>query len=314
MIEFSGVTKLYGTVIGVNDLTISLTSGAHGLLGPNGAGKTTFLNLLTDQLKPTMGQVRVFGADPRRQWDLFRRIGVCPGDEALYSNVSGYDWVRYIVELHGFTATTAATRAVNALTRVGMRDAMLRPIGGYSRGMRQRTKIAQAIAHDPELLVLDEPFNGLDPLGRRQVSELLDNWVSQGGCLLVASHLLHEVEMISPSFLLICGGRLLASGTAEEVSQLLADVPNQIRIRCDRPAELAHRLIAEQLVHGVEFSVEFNGQSTLTASTRRPLPLYNRLPELVRQGEFAIYELQSSTESLQALFNSLMSAHRGGTG
>ena len=242
MISLTNVTKLYGTVIGVNDVTLTLQCGAHGLLGPNGAGKTTFLNLITGQLKPTLGQIRMFGGDPWNNAAMLRRIGFSPGDEAMYSNVSGLEWVRFLVELHGFHRRDAHQRAVWALERLGMTDAMRRPIGSYSRGMRQRTKLAQAIAHEPEFLILDEPFNGLDPVGRHMVTELLCDWTRRGGSLLLASHILHEVEAISPSFLLICGGRLLASGTAEEVNALLADVPNRIEIACNRPQKLARRL------------------------------------------------------------------------
>ena len=308
MIELQGVTKLYGTVIGVNDMTLSLAPGAHGLLGPNGAGKTTFLNLITGQLKPTLGRARVFGLNPRNNRSLLQRLGVCPGDEALYSNVSGFEWVRYQLELHGFRRAEANSRSRAGLTKVGMAEAMDRNIGTYSRGMRQRTKLAQAIAHEPDLLILDEPFNGLDPVGRHLVTELLRDWIRQGRSLMLASHILHEVEAISSSFLLISGGRLLASGTAAEVNNLLADVPNEITIRCDRPGEMARRLVAEDMVHAVELS----GADTLVVSTQSPLALYETLPGWTQNGGFQIHELRSADDSLQTLFDSLMKVHRGG--
>lgn len=308
MIELASVTKLYGTVIGVNDVSLKLSPGAHGLLGPNGAGKTTFLNLLTGQLKPTLGSVRMFGRNPWNNANMLRRIGVSPGDEAMYTNVSGLEWVRFLVELHGFRRKEAEGRAVRALEQLEMGAAMHRPIGSYSRGMRQRTKLAQAIAHEPEFLILDEPFNGLDPVGRHLVTQLLRDWTRRGGSLLLASHILHEVEAISPSFLLICGGRLLASGTAEEVNALLADVPNRIQIDCNRPRELARRLLDEAMVD----AIEFDGTEQLTVSTRQPLSIYNRLPEWAGEDGFEIGELRSGDESLQNLFDSLMRVHRGG--
>lgn len=308
MIELTNVTKLYGTVIGVNDVTLALQPGAHGLLGPNGAGKTTFLNLITGQLKPTLGSVRMFGGRPWNNAAMLRRIGVSPGDEAMYSNVSGLEWVRFLVELQGFRRREAERRAVWALEKLDMASAMLRPIGSYSRGMRQRTKLAQAIAHDPEILILDEPFNGLDPVGRHLVTELLRDWTRRGGSLLLASHILHEVEAVSPSFLLICGGRLLASGTAEEVNALLADVPKRIRIDCRRPRELARRLLDEDAVEGIEFE----GARGLTVSTRHPMAIYDRLPEWAASDELEIREVRSGDESLQNLFDSLMRVHRGG--
>ncbi len=172
MIRFEHVTKLYKTVIGVNDVSLDLAPGAYGLLGPNGSGKTTFINLIIGQLRPTIGSVRVFGQNPWSRSELLRRIGICPAIDVLLPNVTALDWVQYLVRLHGFDAAEATLRAKNALELVGMQHAMRRPIGTYSLGMRQRTKIAQAIAHDPELLILDEPFNGLDPVGRHELTEL----------------------------------------------------------------------------------------------------------------------------------------------
>ena len=310
MIELQAVTKLYGTVIGVNDVTLKLGPGAHGLLGPNGAGKTTFLNLITGQLKPTLGEVRVFGCNPRGNNGVLRKIGVSPGDEALYSTVTGFEWLRYQLELYGFRRADAARRATGALARVDMSDAMHRAIGTYSRGMRQRTKLAQAIAHDPELLILDEPFNGLDPVGRHRVTEILREWVTAGGSFLLASHIPHEVEALSSSFLLIRGGRLLASGTSPEVNRLLSNAPNEIRIRCNQPDVLARRLLAEQMVH----AVEMNGGESLTVATRNPLAIYERLPEWTRNGDLRLFELRSSEESLQSLFDSLTSSTWRGEG
>jgi ABC-2 type transport system ATP-binding protein len=189
-----------------------------------------------------------------------------------------------------------------------MRHAMYRTVGSYSRGMRQRTKLAQAIAHEPELLILDEPFAGLDPVARRTITDVLRSWADSGKSLLLASHVLHEVEAVTPAFLLICGGRLLASGTAEEIHSLLADMPNRIHIRCNNPQGLARRLINSQSVTGVEF----NGGTSLTVSMRSPLELYNDLPRWIAEDGFRIEEVRSTTESLQALFDSLMAVHRGG--
>ena len=158
MIELRNVTKLYGKVIGVNDFTLTLEPGAYGLLGPNGSGKSTLLNLITGQLRPTLGTVRVMGESPRNNARLFRRMGYCPGGEGLYSDVSGYDWVKYLQQLQGMTHLEAEVAAADALELVGMTAAMHRPIASYSRGMRQRTKLAQAIAHNPDFLILDEPI------------------------------------------------------------------------------------------------------------------------------------------------------------
>ncbi len=306
MIELRNVTKLYGKVIGVNDFTLTLDPGAYGLLGPNGSGKSTLLNLITGQLRPTLGTVRVLGESPRNNARLFRRMGYCPGGEGLYSNVSGYDWVRYLQRLQGLSPRQAGTAAAESLELVGMAEAMHRPISSYSRGMRQRTKLAQAIAHKPDFLILDEPFNGLDPVGRHELTTVLRNWIGLGKSLLFASHLLHEIESITQSFLLIFGGRLLASGTAEDVYAMMAGLPNEVTLRCTEPHALAALLMRQRVADSVRITGE-----TLTAATQRPRNLYEKLPGWLAESGLKVSEMHAADESLQALFNSLMKMHRG---
>jgi ABC-2 type transport system ATP-binding protein len=307
MIDLNSVTKLYGTVIGVNDISLQLGPGAHGLLGPNGSGKTTFLNLITGQLRPTRGRVRMFGESP---WDnprLYRRIGICPSFEGLYAEITARDWVTYMLRLQGFSYSEANRRALEALEIVGMTASMHRTMGTYSRGMRQRTKLAQAIAHEPELLILDEPFNGLDPVGRHEITMLLKDWVKNGGSLIIASHILYEVETLATSFLLVSGGRLLASGTPEEVHSLLTNLPNEFVIRGDGLRELSQRLIEEELVD----SIRLEGSDRLTVTTHQPSALTARLPEWNNGEGIRIIELSSGDDTLQALFTTLMRIHRG---
>jgi len=307
MIELDSVTKLYGTVIGVNDISLELGTGAHGLLGPNGSGKTTFLNLITGQLRPTRGRVRMFGENP---WDnprLYRRIGICPSFEGLYAEITARDWVTYMLRLQGFSPAEAGRRALESLEIVGMTSAMHRTMGTYSRGMRQRTKLAQAIAHEPELLILDEPFNGLDPVGRHEITLLLKDWVKAGGSLIIASHILYEVETLATSFLLVSGGRLLASGTPEEVHSLLTNLPNEFVIRGDGLRELSQKLIEEELVD----SIRLEGGDRLTVTTHRPGDLAARLPAWNDDDGIRIVELTSGDDTLQALFTTLMRIHRG---
>lgn len=308
MIRFENVTKLYKTVIGVNDVSLDLAPGAYGLLGPNGSGKTTFINLIIGQLRPTIGSVQVFDQDPWQRNELLRRIGLCPAVDILLPNVTGLDWVQYLVRMHGFSAADAGRRAEDALATVGMQHAMRRPIGSYSLGMRQRCKIAQAIAHEPELLILDEPFNGLDPVGRHELTALFLRWISERRSILLASHLLHEVEAVRPSFLLISGGRFLASGSPQEVRSMLADLPNEIHVRVDRPRELAARLWEVESVDSVRIDALL---SEVVVSARRPLALSQRLPAIISQGRFEVLEVRSGEESLQQLFTTLMRMHRG---
>lgn len=306
MIELRNVTKLYGKVIGVNDFTLTLEPGAYGLLGPNGSGKSTLLNLITGQLRPTLGTVLVLGEPPRNNPELFRRLGYCPGSEGLYAGVSGFDWVRYLQQLQGMTSHEAGEAAEKALGLVGMTQAMHRPISSYSRGMRQRTKLAQAIAHDPDFLILDEPFNGLDPVGRHELTTVLHHWIRQGKSLLFASHLLHEIESLTQSFLLICGGRLLASGTAQDVHDMMVGLPNEVVLRTSDPHALAALLLREHVADSVQIKDGF-----LTVATPQPGRLFEQLPGWLKASGLEVSEMHSADDSLQELFNSLMKLHRG---
>lgn len=306
MIELKNVTKLYGNVIGVNDITLSMPPGAYGLLGPNGSGKSTLLNLIMGQLKPTLGSIKVFGRCPQNNNALYRRLGYCPGSDGMYAGITGFEWVRYLQRLQGMSRTDADQAAEQALTLVGMKDAMHRAIPEYSRGMRQRTKMAQAIAHDPDFLILDEPFNGLDPIGRHEMTSALRSWIEHGKSVLLASHVLHEVESITRSFLLICGGRLLASGTAEEVHEMLVELPNDLTLRCDKPDRLARLVVEHQMADTLRIESD-----RLTVSTRHPGRLLAKLPRWIKEEQVEVYEVRSADESLQELFNSLLKLHRG---
>ncbi len=306
MINLENVTKLYGNVIGVNDITLQLEPGAYGLLGPNGSGKSTLLNLIMGQLQPTLGTIQVFGGCPKNNHTLFSRLGYCPSSEGLYADITALDWVCHLQRMQGMTRKNAREAAFHALDFVGMRDAMNRPISGYSRGMRQRTKMAQAIAHDPDFLILDEPFNGLDPIGRHEMTTALRSWIEQGKSLLLASHVLHEVESITRSFLLICGGRLLASGTAEEVHEMLADLPNELRIRTPHGDRLGKRIVEQKMADSIQFDT-----GKVCVSTRHPGKLLEVLPQWIEEDKIVISEIRSADESLQELFNLLLKIHRG---
>jgi ABC-2 type transport system ATP-binding protein len=292
----------------VNDITVELPSGAYGLVGPNGSGKTTFINLLTGQLHPTLGRVKVFGDNPWRRRRILRRIGLCPATDVLYPNVSGFNWVRYQVRLHGFSRAESAQLAVEALENVSMTEDMHRPMGTYSLGMRQRTKIAQAIAHHPELLILDEPYNGLDPVGRYQMTELLRGWAVEGCSLLFASHVLHEIEAITTSFLLIHGGRLLASGTAAEIESILADTPQEVTLLGKDVGRLVQRLASASWVDAMSLTSD---RRELRLALRDPTKLYEQLAGWIDQDQLQIDQLQTANGELTSLFESLLRHHRG---
>lgn len=308
IIRLQNASKLYGEVIGVNDITIDLPAGAYGLVGPNGSGKTTFINLITGQLKPTLGKVSVFDVNPWSRRAVLRRIGLCPATDVLYPNVSAREWVTYQVRLHGFSREDSARMALESLERVSMTDNMDRPMGTYSLGMRQRTKIAQAIAHQPDLLILDEPYNGLDPIGRYQMTELLKIWTAAGKSLLFASHVLHEIEAITSSFLLVYGGRLLASGTASEIEQILADTPQEVSLFGADAPRLIHRLADQSWVDSLEL---VDDRRQLKVSLRDPSQLYSRLAHWINEDQLQIERFQTADGNLTAIFESLLRHHRG---
>lgn len=301
------VTKLYGTVIGVNDVTLTIDQGAYGLLGPNGAGKSTLINLITGQLQPTAGRVRLWGENPWSRRAFLGRVGLCPSAEIALPTLGARDWIQFLLELQGRTGLEARERAELELERVGIRHAMDRPVATYSKGMRQRAKLAQALAHDPDLLILDEPFNGLDPVGRHEMTQRLHDWIEEGHSLILASHILHEVEAVASSFLLILSGRILASGATEEVRRLLADVPSEVRLI----ARNARALGAELVAKGLAVGVRLVSDDEVTLSVNTGLELFEALPHICAEGGYDIERVESADDSLEALFDMLLKIHRG---
>lgn len=308
MISLNHATVLYGTVIGINDFQIDLPTGAYALVGPNGAGKSTLIGLLTGALKPTLGNVSVFGVDPFRDPSVLQRIGLCPASELLIHGVTARQWLRLQLALSGWTSRMARERTDTILELVGLKDAMDRPVHTYSLGMRQRCKLAQAMANDPDLLILDEPFNGLDPIGRHQMTELLKEWADKGKSLLLASHVLHEVERITNSFLLVYGGRLLAFGTAGELRTLLAGIPQEITIRSRSMDELASKLAGKPWLRSLHRD---NASSTIHVAVETPLDLYEHLVEWSVHDGIRIDQVTGIDGDISTLFRLLVSKHRG---
>ena len=215
------VSKWYGQVIGLNDVNVSVPPGITGLLGPNGAGKSTFMKLITGQLAPNKGSVKVLGEPIWRNPRLYFQIGFCPEQDAFYDRMTGLEWVTALVRLNGLGEKEAVDAATRALTRVDLMEAANKKIGAYSKGMRQRVKLAQAIVHDPQLLILDEPLSGMDPLARRKSIRMIRDWARAGKSIIVSSHILHEIESMTANFLLINNGRFLASGDVHAIRDLI---------------------------------------------------------------------------------------------
>lgn len=305
MLSLQHVTKLYGSVIGVNDVSAELGQGAHGLLGPNGAGKTTLLGLITGQLRPTIGTVRVFGERPFGNPEILARIGYCPAGDLTERNATPQEWVTYLMRLSGFDGAEAARRAGRALEEVGLGEASRRPLSTLSKGMRQRAKLAGAFAHEPDLLVLDEPFDGLDPVARHDLVTLVRTW-AQSRSLLVASHLLHEVESLHADLAVILGGRLVASGSAEEIRGLIDALPTEVRLTSPTPARLAAWVSAANVVEHLQIP----DATTLVVGTRQADRLAEALAAAVADG-LVVSEVLAADRTLEGIFGRLVQLHRG---
>ena len=303
VIMLDRVSRWYGQVIGVNDVTVTLPQGVTGLLGPNGAGKSTLLKLLTGQIKPSAGTVRVLGEPIWNNPPLMHRVGFCPEQDAFYEHLSGRRFLEILLELHGYSREECRRRAGEALRTVVMEEAADRRIGGYSKGMRQRIKVAQALAHDPEILFLDEPLNGMDPLGRRQTVRLIREMSEQGRTVVVSSHILHEIEAMTQHILLVNHGRILAEGAIQEIRELIDEHPHRIFIGCDQPRRLAAQIMNFDDVRSVRFSTEEGGVQVETA---RPDQFYGRIPEVAEEQGIQINRIFSQDDNLQAVFDYLV--------
>jgi ABC-2 type transport system ATP-binding protein len=304
VVELDGVSKWYGPVIGLNKLTLRIGAGVTGLLGPNGAGKSTLLQLATGQLRPSQGTIRVLGERPWNNPGLLGRLGLCPEQDAFYEWMTGWEFVRTCARLGGLTRAEARAAADRAMELVGMQEHMRRPIRGYSKGMRQRTKLAQALAHEPEVLFLDEPFTGTDPVARRDLMDVIRGLAGAGTSILVSSHVLHEVQALTPHIVLLHRSRLVAFGHVREIRDLIDKHPHRIVLVCADARRLASKIVACLDVEGVKFPAE---PSTLVVQTRRPDDFYARLPGLALEEGTAIREVYSEDDNLEAVFQYLVS-------
>jgi ABC-2 type transport system ATP-binding protein len=295
------LSKWYGQVIGLNDVTVDVPAGVTGLLGPNGAGKSTFMKLMTGQLKPSKGSLQVLGQPIWRNPAAYARIGFCPEQDAFYDRMTGLEWVTGLVTLNGVPAVEARAMATRALEQVDLLDAADKKIGAYSKGMRQRVKLAQAIAHDPELLILDEPLAGMDPLARRKTIRFIREWARAGKSIVVSSHILHEIEAMTPTILLIHNGRILAEGNVHQIRELIDEHPHTVHITSAQPRELARVFLG--LDHVLNLKLEARAVEVQTA---RPDDFYTMLTNLAASGDVTIDEVASPDDNLQAVFTYLV--------
>ena len=302
IISTERLSKWYGQVSGLNDVTVAVPPGITGLLGPNGAGKSTFMKVITGQLKPSKGSVRVLGEPIWQNPSLYARIGFCPEQDAFYERMTGLDWVTALVSLNGFSSEAARAAATRALEAVDLLEAADKKIGAYSKGMRQRVKLAQAIAHDPELLILDEPLSGMDPIMRRRTILLIREWARAGKSVLVSSHVLHEVESMTSNILLINNGRIVAEGDVHRIRDLIDAHPHTVYLRAKDPRTIARSLLADAGVISMRFE-----DTAVVIETARPDAFYQRITEMAASGEAGtIDEVTSPDDNLQAVFKYLV--------
>ena len=303
VLEARHLSKWYGNVLGLSDVSLALEPGITGLLGPNGAGKSTLMKLLTGQMKPNLGQALVRGERVWNNIPLFRDIGFCPEADAFYEEISGWEFLTALVRLHGIGRAEAAERAEKALGFIELLADKDRRIRGYSRGMRQRLKIAQAIAHDPGIIILDEPLSGLDPLGKRKVIHLIRDYGREGRTVLVSSHVLPEIEAMTLRVVLIHQGKIFAAGDIPYIRDLIEKHPHQISVRCDRPRDLAARFVGEECVLNMSFGPE--GRSLLLETFKRDV-VFGRLPGIILETGIRVEEITSPDDNLQAVFDYLV--------
>jgi ABC-2 type transport system ATP-binding protein len=283
-------------------VTVTIPAGITGLLGPNGAGKSTFMKLVTGQLRPSKGVVRVLGESIWGNPSLYSRIGFCPEQDAFYDRMTGLEWVAALVRLNGLSSDASTAAARRALEAVDLLDAADKKIGAYSKGMRQRVKLAQAIVHDPELLILDEPLSGMDPIMRRRTIRQIKDWARAGKSVLVSSHILHEVEAMTSNILLINNGRIVAEGDVHRIRDLIDEHPHTVYIRAQDPRAVARTVLAQDGVISLRFEA-----SAVIVETARPDAFYTMLTDIAASGEAGrIDEVTSPDDNLQAVFRYLV--------
>jgi ABC-2 type transport system ATP-binding protein len=299
-IELVKVSKWYEEVLGLNEVSLDLGPGVVGLLGPNGAGKSTLIKLVCGMLAPSLGVVRVNGTPPFDRPGVMRRVGLCPEQDPVYPDASAWEALTFLTGLHGYGRAEARSRARRALERMGLEQALGRSVAGYSKGMRQRFKLAQALAHDPDVLVLDEPLNGLDPPGRRFVGEVIRALGESGRCVLVSSHVLHEVDTLAQRMIVLSLGRVLADGSSRTLREEMKEIPLTIRVRGSDPAALASVLIT---LPGVQ-SVGRLDQGVQVITLDAPL-LFDRIADLAGEGRVPVAAIETMDEDLEAVFRYL---------
>jgi ABC-2 type transport system ATP-binding protein len=303
VIEAQNLSRWYGNVLGLSDVTLQIEPGITGLLGPNGAGKSTFLKLITGQIKPNIGSVRISGQRVRNNYALFETLGFCPEQDSFYDEMTGWQFLTGLLRLYHLPESEIEAKAIKALDIVELMSDKDRSIRSYSRGMRQRIKVAQAIANEPEILILDEPLNGLDPLSRRKIIRLIKSYKQEGKTIVVSSHVLPEIEAMTKKIILIHQGKIFAQGDIHYIRDLIETHPHIISIKCSRPRDLVSKFIQHDFVLKVNF---IPADDSLLVETNNRDKFFGILPSLFVEDDIEVFEITSPDDNLQAVFDYLI--------
>jgi len=301
IIEANEVSRWYGIVMGLNNVSFQMEPGLTGLVGPNGAGKSTLIQIITGQLEASSGELKVFGERPWNNVDVLRRIGFCPEKEAVHQDLKPLHWLQSLGMLSGMSSSAAKKRSKVILERVKLhKNHWNKPLGQYSKGMRQRVKLAQALMHEPDLLVLDEPMNGLDPMGRQEVSDILRDLVAEGVSVLISSHILPELEPLCRNIIIINWGKLLATGAQKKIRSDIKNWAEQLFVRCSDPEKLVKHLFEAGMLVG--FHLESSGGG-VTLQIKDPAQFYLRWTQILIDSEVTLFEALGQSRSLKNIFD-----------
>jgi ABC-2 type transport system ATP-binding protein len=303
VINAENLSKWYGNVLGISEISLEITPGIKGLLGPNGAGKSTFLKILSGQLKPNIGTIKIFGEPVFSNHRLFSRIGFCPEHECFYRGNTGWRQVMFRAKLQGFKQKEAAEKTEAAIDRVGLLDSKDKLIREYSLGMRQRLKLAVAIVHDPDILLLDEPQRGIDPLWRVKIVQLIKEYEKAGKTIIVASHILPEIETMTNDIILIHQGKIFAQGDLHYIRDLMDTHPHMISVECNQGRQLAAMMIDKEYITKIRF---YPGNKRMTFDTNQRDQFFDLLNRLIVEHDLEIEEISSPDDNLQAVFDYLV--------
>jgi ABC-2 type transport system ATP-binding protein len=308
LISFDDVSKFYGEILGVNRVNLQIAPGITSLVGPNGSGKTTLMNLMCGLLKPTSGHISVLGISPHDPEALFSKLGYCSQFDSFPRRATAREFIEFYLLVHGYSQQKTRDLAQQALERVSLVEAADRKVSAFSKGMRQRVRLAQSIAHNPSILVLDEPLNGLDPMARAEIIRLFRALADEGMYLIISSHILHEVDMMSDSVVLLQNGYVVAEGEVHGVRDEISEHPIQILIRCDRPQVLAAKLFEHEYTVEARIHEDRHG---LFVKTRRPDDFYLLLNKVITDEKLQVESVAPVDDDLNAVYQYLISTDGG---